>query len=231
MLVLILISRSGDGMIIDCLLRLLLIKQLMASSYSCCYLPGLWVSDETIDHVLQECGCAKQVWAKFVQPDQLVMFYSLPLSAWLAGNVHDSTNMFSSRWVKANADGAVGGSHCMVATGGSIHDEKGEWLLVLRGVLVLQLGFRQVVLETDNETVVRILNGSSLALGVNTLVLKLRDLLKRQWVVCIQHVYREANSIADDLARMTRGTSVGEWQYAIPPLEVAVLVVRDAHGL
>ncbi|KAL4325829.1 hypothetical protein GQ457_11G022230 [Hibiscus cannabinus] len=149
-------------------------------------------------------------------------------------------------WVKVNVDGAVGDSPVMATSGGVIRDEAGEWLLGFAHsigscsilcdelwdafdslLLAWQRGFRKVILELDNMQVVLILNGESSALGDNLLVVRIKELLVRQWDVRVRHIVREANKVVDGLARLVRGEPIGEWFYDIPPLEVSGLLVND----
>ncbi|KAL4323510.1 hypothetical protein GQ457_11G022220 [Hibiscus cannabinus] len=279
---------------------------------NCCHLTDVatclvcGLGDETVDHVLRGCGCARRIWTNLVRNDRLQPFLSMPFTEWITVNIQDTGKMVSlepvrprlfsitcwvlwkrmcclvlgsdsncygdvisfcrlfwdevvsasSRnasnvrprtgmcrllpprgWVKVNADGAVGGSPVMAASSGVICDEAGEWLLgFVHSIgscsilcvelwaafdslsLAWQRGFRKVIIELDNMQVVLILNGETSALGDNFLVVRIKVLLVRQWDVPVRHIVREANKVADGLARLVRGEPIGEWFYDIPPL-------------
>ncbi|KAL4362376.1 hypothetical protein GQ457_04G024310 [Hibiscus cannabinus] len=167
-----------------------------------------------------------------------------------ASNVQPRTGMCwlppPRGWVKVNADGAVGDSPVMEASGGVICDEASEWLLGfahnIRSCSILcsklwaafdslslawRRGFRKVILELDNMQAVLILNGESSAPGDNLLVVRIKELLVKQWDVRVRHIVREANKVDDGLAWLVRGEPIGEWFYDIPPLEVSGWVVND----
>ena len=58
-----------------------------------------------------------------------------------------------------------------------------------------------MILESDSRVVVGIINGDSVRVDRNyNLIMKIRDLLGRDWEVKTLHVYREANCVADWLA-------------------------------
>ena len=62
-------------------------------------------------------------------------------------------------------------------------------------------GFRKVILESDFTVVVGIINGDSVRVDRNyNLIMKIRELMDRDWEVKTLHVYREANCVADWLA-------------------------------
>ncbi|KAL4308759.1 hypothetical protein GQ457_01G025350 [Hibiscus cannabinus] len=140
----------------------------------------------------------------------------------------------------------LGGSSNMASIGGVIRGTNGGWVfgfsrsidscLVLVDVLwaaidtlfhAWGLGFRQVVLELDNNNVVKILQGTSMVLRDSAISLWVTELLQRDWDVRISHVYREANTVIDGLAGLAWGKPLGVWFYDSPSLEVVALVSVD----
>ncbi|MBA0637984.1 hypothetical protein Godav_025381 [Gossypium davidsonii] len=68
----------------------------------------------------------------------------------------------------------------------------------------MRLGIRRLILKVDSIDVVNILTSDAKD-GEFNLIRKVRDYLKKEWEVVIQHVYKEGNKVADSLASMAWG--------------------------
>ncbi|KAK2425118.1 Polynucleotidyl transferase, ribonuclease H superfamily protein [Trifolium repens] len=66
-----------------------------------------------------------------------------------------------------------------------------------------RLGFRKVELNIDSEVVVRVLmKGSSTSASGCSLLKRIWNLLKEDWLIEVSHTYREANKCVDALANI-----------------------------
>ena len=121
-------------------------------------------------------------------------------------------------WCKLNTDGArkeLGAS----SAGGLIHNHQGMWLTgfgfnigvcsviaaelwgLYQGlILTWQHGAWFLHVEVDSHCVVQMVNSHMESINEYThLIRSIRDLIKRNWVITINHIYREANFAADFL--------------------------------
>ncbi|KAJ1424080.1 Ribonuclease H-like superfamily [Sesbania bispinosa] len=104
-------------------------------------------------------------------------------------------------------------------------------MLAIRNGLELawSLGCRHLVCECDALEVVEVLNGITNVdfHPLARVVLQVKNLLCREWVVTILHIYRDANSVADSLAKL--GARNGwPWHYwESPPAVVRDLLSMD----
>ncbi|GMI86798.1 hypothetical protein HRI_002349100 [Hibiscus trionum] len=152
-------------------------------------------------------------------------------------------------WVKLNADGSVYGQHKEAAIGGVVRDSLGRWLfgfarrIGVCSVLMAELwaayealmhawrmGFKKVVLESDNLEVTRILSNESMALRGDVVVDLIFGLLCRDWEVRVQHIGREGNMVADLLACQFGRQQRGIGWLVEPPVEVQGLLELDRIG-
>jgi ribonuclease HI len=122
--------------------------------------------------------------------------------------------------MKLNVDGCSKGNPGLAAARGLIRDCMGSWIrgfainagictsvraelwTVITGLeLAWSLGFRKIILESNSLVVVGLLLKQSVKADANfALVNRAREALSRDWVVQVQHSYREANAAADWLA-------------------------------
>lgn len=62
-------------------------------------------------------------------------------------------------------------------------------------------GFKDVLLETDSRVALLMINNKKRDDSYNVILVdKCRQILQREWIVQIEHIYREANMVADWLA-------------------------------
>jgi ribonuclease HI len=124
-------------------------------------------------------------------------------------------------FIKLNTDGAYKVNQ-VAGCGGVIRGSHGEWLggfakgvglcsafvAELWGVfeglsLAYRLGFRNVELEVDSETVVCVIKTGCLkSNGGYSLLKRIKQLMAKDWRVEVSHIYREANKCADAMANI-----------------------------
>ncbi|KAE8660685.1 hypothetical protein F3Y22_tig00116951pilonHSYRG00655 [Hibiscus syriacus] len=139
--------------------------------------------------------------------------------------------------LKLNTDGAMQPSSMKTASGGVFRDENGKWIVgysrrigkytalqdELWAVgddleLAWQHSFRYIVIITDNIQVVCNLNSPPQSFEP-MLLRRIRALLNRSWSVRISHTPKEANRLANYLARMGYCRSMELSTLTQPPQE------------
>ncbi|KAK8498757.1 hypothetical protein V6N12_064048 [Hibiscus sabdariffa] len=90
-------------------------------------------------------------------------------------------------------------------------------------------GYSRVMLESDYKEVIEILQGKSNALRGSSLVLAIEDLVRRNWIVCVQHIGRDCNCVADRFGAMGRNFSIGVVEWHSVPSSLVSLVLQEAH--
>lgn len=58
-----------------------------------------------------------------------------------------------------------------------------------------------------------------------------RELFQRSWSVSVSHIYREANSVVDDLASIGLKLSCNYYKFPCPPGEILHLLEDDRLGV
>lgn len=161
-----------------------------------------------------------------------------------------SWNPPSSGWVKLNTDGSVKGSCRAAGAGGALRDCHGNWiagfaknlgtmnsfqaeLWAVRQGLLLAIDLNHLFLEIDMDakSVVDILSSNLNHSHTNAnLVAHCRSLIQQLNGVKISHIYREANSVADQLAKYGADMSTEILLFDQPPVFVSSLVAKDVAG-
>ncbi|KAK8598482.1 hypothetical protein V6N13_094451 [Hibiscus sabdariffa] len=152
-------------------------------------------------------------------------------------------------WCKMNVDGARDHRTGLAACGGLIRDHEGRWVrgfarsvgvcspieselwAVHEGLVqAWALGLRRVVVEVDSLTVLRLMlhrNGTEVPM---TIVLHIFELLNRDWLIKFVHVYREANAVADRLAKSVPLGSLEFRVFVDPPSFITSLLQVDCRA-
>ncbi|KAK8621749.1 hypothetical protein V6N13_081182 [Hibiscus sabdariffa] len=91
------------------------------------------------------------------------------------------------------------------------------------------LNFRRIELETDNKEVERILCCASPTLESSALVMAIHEWLQRDWIVSVNHVSRERNSVADSLVAMGRDCGMHGSLFDGPPGSIAGRLEEERH--
>ncbi|KAE9595687.1 hypothetical protein Lal_00030672 [Lupinus albus] len=158
-------------------------------------------------------------------------------------------------WVKLNVDGSRDhiGYPPSSGCGGVMRDASGTWLLgfsqklnpsyevhmteivaILKGVkLAREMNVQKLVVESDLESAVSMVeNGVRANHPQYTIISSIKQLLSDpKWEVKVVHIPREANRVANKLARDARDlTSEYMRKYPYPPASCTTLVQEDSQG-
>ncbi|KAL4275656.1 hypothetical protein AHAS_Ahas20G0129000 [Arachis hypogaea] len=141
-------------------------------------------------------------------------------------------------WSKINVDGSVLQASSSGACSGIIRDSNG---LVLAGFMMnigkvtiteaelwaiymglkigIDMGFNKIKVESDSTCAVRLIQNSSTSFhGSTTLIRAIKELQTKPGEFEIDHIHREANFSADELAKHAHSLLVGLHQFvALPP--------------
>lgn len=152
--------------------------------------------------------------------------------------------------VKINTDGSFKGSTGMAAAGGVLRDANGNWVGafvmnvgpsnvenaelwgMLKGLdLAWRKGYRRVVIEWDNTTVVDYILGDNHNIHVQgPLVQLVKQILNRNWHVQVSKIWREGNGVADFLAKKAHQFDRGIHYFEQPHVDVIHLLDFDRNG-
>ncbi|KAH9791204.1 putative ribonuclease H protein [Citrus sinensis] len=152
--------------------------------------------------------------------------------------------------VSLNTDGAMK-RFGYAGAGGLLRDYNGNWLMgftvnlgmcsvlsaelwgLLHGLKVAwDYGFRHLQVGVDNKNVMLLLERAHPPANENAILVKtIRELLARDWIVHMEHVYREANSAADFLASYSLTKPLGLHVLPSPPPDIIGLLCNDAYGI
>ncbi|KAH9685693.1 putative ribonuclease H protein [Citrus sinensis] len=152
--------------------------------------------------------------------------------------------------VSLNTDGARKGSG-YAGVGGLIRDSNGNWLMgftvnlgmcsvlsaelwgLLHGLRVAcDHGFRRLQVGVENKSIVHLLERAHPSANENAILVKaIRELLAHDWIVHMEHVYREANSAVDFLTSYSLTTPIGLHVLLSPPSAIFGLLCNDAYGI
>ena len=141
-------------------------------------------------------------------------------------------------WLVLNTDGAVKTNPSTAGAGGVIRGARGEWVLgfsehlgycsilkaelrgVLRGLQIAkERGISKLWLRTDSRTVMNILANPTVDHPKYFFIIQqCKKLLDwNGWTIRLSHCYREANQVADKLAKIGTEGSLGVTVYRAPP--------------
>jgi len=149
-------------------------------------------------------------------------------------------------------DGAAKGSLGLARAGGVLRNDRGGWILgfsenlghctaikaeiraILRGLqLTRELGTIKLCVQVDSKAVVSMLtttfNGHP---EYGMLIQQCKYLLDwGGWEIKISHCFREANQVADKLAKMGVEGNLGVTRFCTPPIEVQEAMYADNLGV
>ncbi|KAL9416422.1 hypothetical protein AB3S75_039586 [Citrus x aurantiifolia] len=152
--------------------------------------------------------------------------------------------------VSLNMDGARKGfGHA--GAGGLIRDFNGNWLMgftvnlgmcsvlsaelwgLLHGLRVAwDHGFKRLQVGVDNKSIVHLLERAHPSADENAILVKvIQELFAHDWIVHMEHVYREANSDADFLTSYSLTTPIGLHVLLSPPPAIFGLLCNDTYGI
>ncbi|KAK8678247.1 hypothetical protein V6N13_143753 [Hibiscus sabdariffa] len=133
-----------------------------------------------------------------------------------------------------------GAESCSCAGGGSLVGVCSVLEAELRGVavglrLAWDVGIRVVLLKVDNGDVARIIRDKARVSDLHGLVPTIRELVDRDWVVCVRQIRRLANMVSNGMEKLARSSYVSSLLdvgfvtlvFSMPPDEVLTLVHDD----
>uniref|UniRef100_A0A2C9V942 Uncharacterized protein n=1 Tax=Manihot esculenta TaxID=3983 RepID=A0A2C9V942_MANES len=131
-------------------------------------------------------------------------------------------NLPPVNWIKLNTDGAWDSTTGIGKAGGVIRNSEGAWLAgynrlvgvssihnaelwaIFDGLtLAWNMNFRRLVVDCDNARLVKLLKTVNEVAITSSLLARIKELLNRDWIVKFQYVFREANLVADSVAKMS----------------------------
>ncbi|KAF7809195.1 putative reverse transcriptase [Senna tora] len=153
-------------------------------------------------------------------------------------------------WIKINTDGAYNPSSNRMACGGVLRNEKGEWIMgfakplgsgnalqaELCGMLMgLDIAWKnrmkKIILESDSLEAVELAEDpSDRNHPLQYLIGKIKNYKDRDWQFVLKHTFREANKVADCLAKTTSNRIADMYELDNPPVECIDLLETDAKG-
>ncbi|KAE8683300.1 hypothetical protein F3Y22_tig00111210pilonHSYRG00023 [Hibiscus syriacus] len=157
-------------------------------------------------------------------------------------------------WMKVNTDGACHTEDGLAACGGVIRNDIGAWQVgfsrflgicsVFEGICSVfeselwgmymglicswELGTRQVILESDSLEAVMAVQRIGSGIARVTMLQYIEELLKRDWVVRVQHVPRQVNRAADCMASIEGRNQLECVKFIVPPDAVLGALHNDA---
>ncbi|KAJ1411152.1 Ribonuclease H domain [Sesbania bispinosa] len=153
-------------------------------------------------------------------------------------------------WIKLNSDGAVNPSHQLAACAGILRNHHDIFLMAfsqrLAFVSILEVEFSAVlygmerawalripklIVETDSTNVVRlIMLGCNETNPLFSIVQRIQDLMRKDWMVRIHHILHEANQPADVLAGHCLRQSNSELLFTSIPTFLSLSINADYLG-
>ncbi|PNX99881.1 ribonuclease H, partial [Trifolium pratense] len=131
-------------------------------------------------------------------------------------------------WIKCNSDGVLVTLKNKAACGGIIRDNSGGWITGL----AWDKGFRMVTLESDSMTAMSlVVKGCPPTHPCYSIVALINCLKMRDWQVSINHIYRQANQVANWLAGYAINLPMGTHYLSNPPPGCINLLWQDIVGL
>ncbi|CAN1162576.1 Putative ribonuclease H protein At1g65750 [Linum perenne] len=196
--------------------------------------------------LLQEWNCDFKSWfQRFAVNDGALRFGITLWYLWKARNESEQG------WATINTDGSVLRNPTRAAAGGIVRRDDGRSLgafvanlgscsvtrAELRGaVLGLEMAWaldcRRVELQLDSRAPVALLSRDGIQDHQHTLeVMAFQELCRREWVVSIRHVYREANRAADFLANRGHVFPYGVHHFPIVDCNLNYVLLYDSLGV
>ncbi|KAK3228366.1 hypothetical protein Dsin_000247 [Dipteronia sinensis] len=156
-----------------------------------------------------------------------------------------------TEWVKLNVDGSLNPDLGTISAGGVIRNHKKKWIggvalnrgngsiieAELWGIfeglqLMLKVGFKKVVVETDSQSSVSVLsNNTPINHPLFSIIHACKALMDNSWCCSIGHVYREGNRVVDSLAKLGHSLNLGITIFDDPPSHILGALEDDFNGL
>ena len=108
----------------------------------------------------------------------------------------------------------------------------GLWGLFHGLSIAWQYGFHRVYVEVDNMRVMKLISNPNTLVNEHFFLIKaIQDLLWRDWLIKVDHIYREANEATYFLASYSFSFSLGLHYFQSIPLNMLSILINDVHGV
>ncbi|KAJ6420916.1 hypothetical protein OIU84_028322 [Salix udensis] len=154
-------------------------------------------------------------------------------------------------FVKINVDGSSLGNLGRIGAGGLIRASTGNFLVgftIFAGVacnllpellaiakglkLAWDRGYRKINCHSNSKDALRLLSANQVGFHkYRALIFEIRELLRRDWTVRIEHIFREANFCADFMAKFATSCDNGLMIWDEPPQGLQQLLLADIMGI
>ncbi|KAL9453582.1 hypothetical protein AB3S75_009233 [Citrus x aurantiifolia] len=92
-------------------------------------------------------------------------------------------------------------------------------------------GIRYLIAEVDSQCVSQLISSTSLMPNAHfSLITAIKELMNRQWLITIKHIYREANFAADSMAKLAGSLPLGLYVFENPPAGLGYWLCNDIYG-
>ncbi|CAN1179214.1 Putative ribonuclease H protein At1g65750 [Linum perenne] len=147
------------------------------------------------------------------------------------GSVLHQPNRAAAGGIVRSSDGRALGA--FVANLGSCSITRAELRGAILGLeLAWSLNYREVELQLDSRAVVALLSQTDNPTHQHGLeILAFQELCRRNWVVTVRHVYREANKAADFLANSGHDFPLGTHPFPIFDCNLSYFLRHDVLGI
>ncbi|XP_057746710.1 uncharacterized protein LOC130965976 [Arachis stenosperma] len=176
--------------------------------------PQCNAESETISHCLLECPKAKAIWHSLN-----LEVHGQQLDCWLRSDMNSNAFLFSVTiwwiWRDLNND---------------VFNPANPWRMDKRGlILAWEVGFREVTCETDCLDAFILVNdrNNQVPSSDNDLVTKIKEVLRWNWRVEVNLIQRDANQVADALAKYAASNYIQQLEWNEPWEDLKVLLQRD----
>ncbi|KAH9770878.1 putative ribonuclease H protein [Citrus sinensis] len=92
-------------------------------------------------------------------------------------------------------------------------------------------GIRYLIVEVDRQCVSQLISSTRLMPNAHfSLITAIKELMNRQWLITIKHIYREANFAADSMAKLAGSLPLGLHVFENPPEGLGYWLCNDIYG-
>ncbi|KAH9705377.1 hypothetical protein KPL70_011849 [Citrus sinensis] len=92
-------------------------------------------------------------------------------------------------------------------------------------------GIHYLIVEVDSQCVSQLISSTSLMPNAHfSLITAIKELMNRQWLITIKHIYREANFAADSMAKLAGSLPLGLHVFENPPEGLGYWLCNDIYG-
>ncbi|OMO68562.1 reverse transcriptase [Corchorus capsularis] len=195
------------------------------------------VADESVLHVLRDCGTSQSIWSRWLHGARSTVFigWSKPPTGFVKVNVDAAARTnpgeLAAGGICRNPEGAwIFGFTCKLGWG---HILKAELYAIFHGMrAVWDAGYRLVIVESDSLVAVnKIMQPPMSQDPMFQVIHRCRELLQRDWQCFLVHTYREANMCADFLVSWAYQGSFDVTILDHPPGVLHHFIEEDIWGM